>query len=281
MVEIRLSDVERSGKARRLATRGRRPAALAALLTSLLFPSIGAAQENALPPSVSVVVPVVGNIPGNGVRWVTSVQLRNDTGSAVDVWLVLPATADALATSLSMRAGETLLMRDVIREAFGVDTALSPLQVITSGRRSVSIGVTIHAVRGTEIIATQFVPIDYGRSSAPVRVLPGLAFSDEQRTNVGLVNLSLENDASFILALQRIAGRNITLARITLPPATLVHTPIQSLFPMIAKGSDFTVVIESGDPETYVYASVIDNESSFARYVRPSAGVPILTTGPK
>lgn len=253
----------------------------AALLAWMLCAGGARAQQSETPPSVSVIVPVVGNVPGGGIRWITSVQLRNENRSPVDVWLVLPATTDAPATNLTLGPGETVTMRDVIGDAFGMETALSPLQVITSGRRSVTIGVTIFAMRGAEVAITQPVPVDYGNTDAPVRVLPGLAFSDEARTNVGLVNLSLEQTASFTLALQRIAGRNIAITRISVPPATIVHTPIQSLFPMIAKGNDFSVIVETADPETYAYASVIDNSNTFAHYIRPAVGVSVLPAAPR
>jgi hypothetical protein len=47
---------------------------------------------------------------------------------------------------------------------------------------------------------------------------------------------------------------------------------IQSLFPMISKGDDFTVVIETISRDTYVYASVIDNEHT-GRFVPPRVAV--------
>ena len=47
--------------------------------------------------TTTIVVPIVGNIPGIGVRWVTSVELRNNTGAPVEVWMLLPTTAQAQA----------------------------------------------------------------------------------------------------------------------------------------------------------------------------------------
>jgi hypothetical protein len=227
------------------------------------------------PPTATVVVPVVGNVGGMaGVRWVTSVTLRNDTGAEADVWMLLPTSGDAPAFNVTMRPGETLAMRDVVAEAFGTDTALSPLKVITTGRRSVTIGATVYAVREGKIVSTQPIAIDYATPSFPLRSLTGLSFSDDYRTNIGLANLSEDRPASFTIALQRINGRNISVTHVDVPPVSLVHTSIQTLFPMITKGGDFTVMIECGDPQTYVYGSVIQNSTSNARFVAPVIGAP-------
>jgi hypothetical protein len=111
----------------------------------------------------------------------------------------------------------------------------------------------------------------YSDAAYPLRTLNNLSFSDVFRTNIGLVNLG-EKEATFTLGLQRLAGRNIAVARLTLGPNSLAHTSIQSLFPLIAKGDDFNVVIEASGPNTYVYASVIENATSEARFIAPSIG---------
>ena len=45
---------------------------------------------------------------------------------------------------------------------------------------------------------------------------------------------------------------------------------MQSLFPMITKGDDFTVLVETSAPDTYVYASVVDNETNQTHFIQPS-----------
>ena len=65
---------------------------------------------------------------------------------------------------------------------------------------------------------------------------------------------------------------NISVARLSLPPNSLSHTPIQILFPLITKGDDFSVVVETSSANTYVYGSVIENATSEARFIAPAIG---------
>lgn len=239
-------------------------------VTLLCALAAGAQQAD----TTTIIVPIVGNTGGiNGIRWVTELELHNNSAAPVDIWMLLPATAEAQAYSRTLAGGETLIMRDVIGEAFGTQTALSPLKIIASGRRSLSVRANAYPIRGTEVLSPEPIAVDYGVSFYPFRALGGLAFSDELRTNIGLANLSDDRSATFTLALQRLPGRNLAVARISLPPLTLTHTSIQTLFPMITKGSDFTVVVETPSSDTYAYASVIDNSTNAARFVAPSVSV--------
>lgn len=226
--------------------------------------------------TTTIVVPIVGNISGIGVRWVTSVELRNTTGAPVEVWMILPTTAEAQAFNRTLGPNEVVFMPDVIRQAFGTTTALSPLKVITTGRRSVTVNASVQPVRGDgQVLAAEPIAVDYGPTFYAVRSLPHLAFSDDFRTNIGLVNLSEDKDATFVLALQRLPGRNLAVSRITLPPESLSHTSIQSLFPLITSGNDFTIVVETASPDTFVYGSVIDNNTTAARFIHADVGAPV------
>ena len=239
------------------------------LLAAALFAVTASAQT---PASVSVLIPIVGSIVGaNDVRWRTAVELRNDTREEMFVALRLPTAADQPAIAFTLPPGTTQSFADVINEGFGIDAALSPLIVQTMGKRSVRVAANVYGLRGAALTRPEPIPITYGDSTYPLRRLDGLSFSDAFRTNIGLVNLS-DRTATFTLGLQRLSGRNIAVARIMLPANSLVHNSIQSLFPVIAKGDDFTVVIETSATNTYVYASVIDNASSEARFVSPAIG---------
>ncbi len=244
------------------------------LATSLL--AVTASAQT--PPSVTVLVPVVGSVIGaNDVRWRTDVELRNDMREEVFVALKLPTAHDQPAIGFTLPPGGSQRFTDVVGEAFGMDAALSPLIVETMGKRSVLVSASVYGVRSDHITRAEAIPVTYADASFPTRTLHGLSFSDVFRTNVGLVNLG-ERDAVFTLALQRLPGRNIAVSRMTLPPNSLSHTSIQSIFPLITRGDDFSVVVESSAPSTYVYASVIENATSEARFIAPAIDSPITRT---
>ena len=237
--------------------------------------AVAAATADDRPVTVSVIVPVVGAVTGpGGTRWRTDVELRNDSSADATVSLTLPTTPGQPVMVTTIPPGETIRFGDVVAEAFGMESALSPLIVETLGPRSVIVLATTYAVRGTEISAPQPTALQYSNPFAPIRVLNGLSFSDDFRTNVGLANLG-DTSAEFVLALQRLAGRNVAVSRIVVPPNSLVHAALQSLFPMITSGNDFSVLIETPAPDTYVYASVIENATNAARFVQPAFSMPL------
>ncbi|HEX9163216.1 MAG TPA: hypothetical protein VF980_16035 [Thermoanaerobaculia bacterium] len=224
------------------------------------------------PPMSTVIVPVVGSVTGAGnVRWRTDVELRNDAGSQVTVMLTMPAAPEANFVMLPLDPGATVRFNDVA-SALGVDNGLSPLVVQTNNRRSATISAIAYGTRGNDVFPPQPIAISYGSTYFPVRVLRELSFSDEFRTNVGLANLG-DAPAEFTLALQRVAGRNVAVTRVSLLPNTLWHMSIQSAFPLITNGDHFAVVVETASPQTYVYASVIENATNTARFVQPAFGV--------
>jgi len=238
----------------------------------LLCATVSAAQEQ--PATVSVLVPIVGSVVGvNDVHWKTDVTLYNDAQESLFVALQLPTAPDQPIIAFTLPPGATQKFTDVIGEAFGMERALSPLIVETLGKRSVRIGASIYGLHGTEVTPPETLPIAYTDLSFPLQTLSGLSFSDVFRTNIGLVNLG-ESEATFTLALQRVAGRNIAVTRITIPPNAVRHNSIQSLFPMITKGDDFAIVVEMTGSKSSVYASVIDNATSEARFISPSVGAP-------
>lgn len=244
----------------------------------VLLLAAAAARGAELPESVIVRVPVVGSVWGiGGVRWKTDVQLYNDSSRELMVRLSLPATA-APEFLFPIPPGATQRFTDIAAEAFSTDSVLSPLEIETfESNRPVRVSATVYGVRGTEVFTSEPIPIDHGVGNySPQRALHGLSFSDTFRTNIGLVNLG-EREATFLLALQRLPGRNVAVTRITLPSNALSHASIQSLFPLITRGDAFTVIVETGARDTYVYASVIDNLSNVARFVQPAVGASTLS----
>jgi hypothetical protein len=242
------------------------------LVALLLTAAPLAAQEET--PTTSVLVPIVGSVLGaNEMRWKTDIVLVNDMSSDIDVALELPTAPDSPAIITTLGPGQTQAFPDVVGEAFGLQQTLSPLLITTSGRRSVTVRATVYGLRGAETTEPQPITLNFGSSWYHYRALDGLSFNDEERTNLGIVNLG-QTEANIVLALQRVPGRNVAVTRVTLPPRSNWHLPIQMYFPMIARGTGFTVIMETTARDTHAYASVIANSSSNARFVQPRVATP-------
>ena len=234
-----------------------------------MLPAIAFAQA---PASVRVIVPVVGSVIGAGdVRWRTALELVNDSRADVTVAITLMTAPDQPAWLTTIGAGDRVAFTDVVGEAFGIDAVLSPLVVDTLGRRSVSVRAAAYGTKEDKVFKPEPITVTDGVMWTPIRVLQGLSFTDTFRTNVGLVNLS-SRETTFHIAVQRLPGRNLAVAHVPMPANAMWHVPIQTLFPMITKGDDFTLVIETVDPETYVYASVVEIETNTATFVQPQVG---------
>ncbi len=244
-------------------------------LVLLLVSAVGAFASDAPPPSVSVLIPVVGSVVGiNNVHWKTDVDLFNDGRSEANVMLSLPTAPDQPFIFVTIPPGSAQHFSDIVAQTFGMDT-LSPLRITTvDSKRSVRVAATVYCIHDGEISRPETIAITYGATYFPLRSLNGLSFSDAFRTNVGLANLG-DHEAAFTLALQRVPGRNVAVTRYAVSPNTLVHTSVQSLFPMITKGDDFIVLVETSAPDTYVYASVIDNETNQTHFIQPSFTAPL------
>ena len=240
------------------------------LIALLLTAQAAAAQEMS-----TAIVPAVGSVFGaTMVRWKTDVEIINDTGAPRLVLIELPFLFDAPAMGLELAPGQTQRFTDVIGQAFGLDNVLSPLRITTMGRRSVSVRATAYAIRdGTPDVSPPTpLGVYFGQAYAPSRVLDNLAFSEDFRTNIGLANFG-ERDADFILALQRIPGRTIAMTRMRVGANALVHASIQSVFPLITEGEGFSVVVETGARDTYVYGAVIESANHAGRFVGARVGV--------
>jgi hypothetical protein len=226
------------------------------LLLVLVLPLSGQELE-----TTTAVVPVVGTVYGTNISlWKTDVEIVNDTGGAVSVALELTAVPGA-AMILDLAPGQVQHFTDIVSQAFGVELALSPLRVTTSGRRSVTVRATAYATHNGTLSKLQPLGTAYRSEYAPFRALDGLGFRDDLRTNIGLVNFGTA-PADFLLALQRLPGRDIAVQHVRVDAESMMHISIQALFPLITKGEHFRIVVETLARDTYCYASVIDNEQN-------------------
>jgi hypothetical protein len=244
---------------------------MARVLTAILLLLGAAAAEAADAPNVSVLVPIVGSIVGmNNVRWKTDVDLFNESRSEANVMLSLPAAPDQPFILVTMAPGSAQHFGDIVASTFGMSEVLSPLKITTiESSRSVRVAANVYGVYEAGVTRPEPIAITYSATYFPLRALAGLSFSDTFRTNIGLANLG-EHEAVFTLALQRVTGRNVAVTRYRVSANALVHTSVQSLFPMITKGDDFTVLVETSAPNTYVYAAVVDNETNQTHFIQPS-----------
>jgi hypothetical protein len=244
---------------------------MARVLTAilLLLAAFGAAAADA--PNVSVLVPIVGSVMGmNNVRWKTDLDIVNDSRAEANVMLSLPTAPDQPFILITIAPGGAQHFSDIVASTFGITEVLSPLTITTIGSaRSVRVAATVYGIHDAEMTRPEPIAITYSATYFPLRALNGLSFSDTFRTNIGLANLG-DHEATFTLALQRVSGRNVAVTRYRVSANALVHTSVQSLFPMITKGDDFTVLVETSAPDTYIYASVVDNETSQTHFIQPS-----------
>jgi hypothetical protein len=233
----------------------------------LLYAVRTAAQE-----TVTVIVPIVGNVPGvNTARWMTDVELTNASGIASDVAIELPAAPGAPVMVFTLGPGQSQRFTDVVGQAFGLETVLSPLRVTTAANHRVTVRASAYALAPEGTSAFQPIVVYAENSWYPVRVLDGLAFSDAWRTNVGLVNFG-ETSADVLFALQKIPGRNVATTPMKIPAGAVIHIPIQAIFPLITEGAGFSVLVETGARDTHVYASVISNETNAGQFIAARIG---------
>lgn len=214
-------------------------------------------------------VPVVGAVVGlDQIEWRTDVALYNDKPHAVQVILTLPGVEGDPFLFTTVPPKDSITLPDVARSTFGVVGTLSPLRISTLSAYSVTVAAVTQGLTKDGPTEPQVLTVQYGDLRSMLEALPGLTINDTFRTNIGLVNPT-ERDATIVLALQKIPGRNIAVVKQTLPPLTHVQRPMQDFFPLLTRGENLTVVVEHTNPGAYAYASVVANATGNARYYGP------------
>lgn len=237
----------------------------ALILAAILSIDHASGQESTV--SARAIVPVVGSVPGVGnSEWRTDVALRNDTPAAVQVVLSMVGAPNEPFLLIELRPGEASLFVDIARQTFGVAGVLAPLVIDTLGPQSVSVGATAYAVRSGQISEPQVLPVRYRLGHPLMETITPLTFNETFRSNIGMGNIG-DDPVTFVLSLQRIAGRNLATTRVRIAPRNLRQVSVQELFPLLSEGDDVALVVEQPDPAAYVYGSVIANASNNARFV--------------
>lgn len=240
-----------------------------ALCGLLLLAGTAVGEE---PPSVSVIVPVVGSTIGPAdTHWKTDVELHNDSKTEATVALSLPAAKDQPVILLTIPGGGVQRFTDVVGEAFAMDNVLSPLVIQTLGHHSVRVIANAYAIQGTTTTKPQPIPVTDARAFYPLRTIPNVSYSASRRTNIGIVNLG-ESQAVVTLALLSPTGETAGATRAVLPPNSMWHMAVQLLFPAMKMGDNYSVLAETGAHDTFVYGSVLDNTTNQAEFIAPLVG---------
>lgn len=226
------------------------------------------AQENEQQIS-GAIVPLVGSVRGLGdVLWTADVFLTNPWNEDLEVIITAPTLPGDPFLFFTLSSKETLPLPDVVREAFDAATALTPLRVQTLGPRSVTVNCIIRGTGPDGPVQPQVPPTMYSEPAGGIAQLSGLRIDDDYRTNVGLVNLT-DTPVLATLSIQRITGRPLETIALDLPPHSISHRPLGDIFPVVARGSDLTLIAEFSSSGAYAYASVLRNESHAGRFVGP------------
>ncbi|MBI2213154.1 MAG: hypothetical protein HYU52_05860 [Acidobacteria bacterium] len=203
-----------------------------------------------------------------GVVWSTDVALHNPMPFDVDVVVSLVGVPDDPFIFSSIRAGDTLTFSDLPRQTFGVFGRLSPIRVQTLAASSVIVAAVVHGLTANGQTEPEVLTVQYGKFRPMLQTIPALNVGKQFRTNIGIVNPS-DAEATVLLALQKVAGRNIAVVTRVVPPFTHIQLPLDTIFPLLTEGENVSLAVEHTNPEAYVYASVIANDTHNARYYGP------------
>jgi PKD repeat protein len=215
-------------------------------------------QGAAAPLGGRLVLPAVGRAPGaNGTFWRSDVTLYNPTQSTLSLTLKYGSATRAL----SIPAGRTTVLADVLQSTFGIASGTGALELYwnnTAGPVTTSRTYTTAPGGGT-----------YGQSIDPVEswgndaYVPGLRSDFSFRSNVGFVN---GGETTIGVTTQLLASNGQVLATgfVALQPHTQTQMPLASMFPAIDPQSAGSVTLKAhadGQPNLFAYGSIVDNAS--------------------
>lgn len=229
------------------------------------------AQEDSEPepPLVTTlaVVPVVAEVVGVGdVLWRSEIFLRNSGADDLEVVLSMPGTPGEPFFFTTVSSGDFLALNALLSEVFGVGQAIAPLLVQTIGPRPITVISAIRGFKSDGLTRPQVIPVFYSSRAGTSAMLPGLSITEQRRTNLGLVNYG-PNPATFTVGIQVVPGRNIDSTLVYVPPYSVTQRALQEFFPILTEGENLVVIAETFAPDTFAYASVIDNETNEPRLV--------------
>ena len=169
-----------------------------------------------------------------------------------------------LRETVSLAAGESRTIADVVASTFGLTSAIGSLGVEAGGTPPASLRVAsrtyVDEASGT--LGLGAVGLSASDATRGIRYLSNLAATDAYRTNLGVLNAAGETLA-FELELLTAGGSTAGRTVRSLEPGEQRQWNLTELFPA-AEGTGLTVRVSPspGSLAPHAYASVIDNASS-------------------
>lgn len=249
------------------------------------------------------VLPAVASTPGAaGTVWTSdlSIHYPGPNPSSVVFVRLIPTGGEGIGEApperaiLSLRQGETLSVADVLGEHFPEhEVAALVVESLagSAGTSDIFVGsrTWTPTVQGAGTMGQGIPGFSRADSSAPV-VVPGLESSDRFRTNLGLVNLSLNQRSSFAIEVFNAAGALAGTLSTTLEPWS--HLQIDELLGELGlAGAGYTARVsiaatenlythpsDSWEPSFLAYGSRVDRATGDPTFIE---GVPRFEPSPE
>ncbi len=232
------------------------------LLTLSLLLTLTAGSALALSPGQDVIVPAAGR----GAPWGTDLYIMNPGTSTVSVtvsWLVRGADNTAPDSfPLSIMAGETAVLEDVIFNDFGLEEGNGAFLIEADGG-DVIVNSRIFAAEGSATFGQGFegVPTWAATQEGQTTNVVGLSFTSNFRTNVYAT--AGPDGASIDFSLMDPDGIEIDSVTLDLPGAWEPYLRrVNQLFPGVANFDNATLQAEITSGFAVIGASKVDNAST-------------------
>lgn len=241
------------------------------------------------------VIPVVSHTAGQyGTNWMSDVAIQNFAAAPLTVQLIFiasgegrldnvtPVITGTVNGSVTVPAGASVLLKDVLAGMPGIDSAIGSL--ILGGDRPFAVTSRAYSMTpdGNTIGQTvppsaNFLNVTEGSTdlSTAVAYIPGLIQNDRFRTNLGLVVANATGFNSVLnvtVTVRNAAGTTVGTRQITVGPGAVTHLqfPVRSLNGAGTASFDIGSAefrITQGSGSVVPYASVIDNQTADAVFV--------------
>ncbi len=234
----------------------------------------------ASPGSRTATIPVVGHVLGaTGTTFLSDVSIGDPASAPVVTRLVFSPSGEdpPLESTLTLAAGETRLLADVVSSEFGVSNALGSLRVETEGTPPAALRLA-----GRTYVQDGGATLGFGAAGVSAadaltgdRFVSNLAISDGFRTNLGAMN-GTDGDLAFVIQLLDGAGNILGKSTRSLAAGKQQQWSLSQLFPA-ASGTGLTarLVTAGGGLAPLAYAAVTDNVSSDPTYYAARGPAPV------